>query len=148
MKHLIRIKRVQKQTLKFLPVFFFFEDVLTYLSAVSHIVYGSQNGVRKLSSPYIFVTIVQLPVFTSSCLTDKSFKMSHPFLSAGCRREEHPFPLVLHFHWKFRTEFFLLLSFVISVFAGPFGDFLLIYLFIHFQFSMSYSITLHNTSIH
>ena len=66
-----------------------------------------QNGVRKLSSPYIFVAAVQLHVFTLSRLVVNCPKTSRHLLSAWCRWDEHPLPLDLCMHTRsFATSSF------------------------------------------
>ena len=79
--------------------FLYFLVFLSYLFAGSGLVQGllfwpRLNESCKFSSSYIFVTSVQLTVFTSLHFLINSHKMSRPFRSAWCLLEEHPFTLV------------------------------------------------------
>ena len=104
-------------------------------------------GARKLSSPYIFVTGVQLNVFTLSRLIQFSKNPSCLLPSAWCRWEGYPLPLALHIRTRsLDLQFSLDILITTSALARLFRDcllYLFIYLSIQFQFSMIRSITLH-----
>ena len=104
---------------------------------------NSQKEARKFSSAYIFVASVQQTVFNSARLAVNPLKKILPLPSAWCRQEEHPCLLVPRLERLESAGFFPSFLITISALARPFGDWLLIYLFIfQFQFSTSHLFTL------
>ena len=94
----------------FIFIFFLFFFLLVLSSWVCVWCSSPQNG-----SPYffcfnIFLAGVQLSVFTSSLILANPLKLSCSLPSTWCRREEHPFPLVLNLRRKFGTPVFFLSS--------------------------------------